>query len=168
LVEPDLSIPGRREVFVIGDLASMKDKHGNQLPGVAPVAIQQGKWVARQVADDMAGRAREKFHYFDKGSLATIGRAAAIAQIGKVHLSGLLAWLTWLFVHIMYLIGFRNRVVVMLQWAWSYFTFQRSAWLITGAARTVAVPSMEYAERARSSANPEQEQQKMPPLAKRA
>ena len=169
LVEPDLSIPGHPEVFVIGDLASMKDKHGNQLPGVAPVAIQQGKWVSRQVADDMAGRVREKFHYFDKGSLATIGRAAAIAQIGKVHLSGLLAWLTWLFVHIMYLIGFRNRVVVMLQWAWSYVTFQRAAWLITGATRTVAVPSLEYAERARSSANqPEQQKAEDVRAAKRA
>ena len=152
LVEPDLSIPGHREVFVVGDLATLKDKDGKPLPGVAPVAIQEGKHVARQIASDMAGRARQDFHYFDKGSLATIGRAAAIAQIGKIHLSGLLAWLTWLFVHIMYLIGFRNRIIVMLQWAWSYFTFQRAAWLITGASRTVAVPSIEYAERARASA----------------
>jgi NADH:quinone reductase (non-electrogenic) len=163
LVEPDLSIPGHREVFVIGDLATLKDKDGKPLPGVAPVAIQEGKWVARQIAADMAGRARGQFKYFDKGSLATIGRAAAIAQIGKVHLSGLLAWLTWLFVHIMYLIGFRNRVLVIMQWAWSYFTFQRSAWLITGASRTVAVPSMEYAERARPSAA--QAEEKSPPSA---
>lgn len=152
LVEPDLSIPGHREVFVIGDLAALKDEHGRPLPGVAPVAIQEGKYVARQIAADMARRKRQNFRYFDKGSLATIGRAAAIAQIGKIHLSGLLAWLTWLFVHIMYLVGFRNRVLVIMQWAWSYFTFQRSAWLITGASRTVAVPSMEYAERARPSA----------------
>ena len=163
LVEPDLSIPGHREVFVIGDLATLKDKDCRPLPGVAPVAIQEGKYVARQIAADMAGRARQNFHYFDKGSLATIGRAAAIAQIGKVHLSGLLAWLTWLFVHIMYLIGFRNRVLVILQWAWSYFTFQRSAWLITGASRTVVVPSMEYAERARPAAAKAEE--KSPPSA---
>jgi NADH dehydrogenase len=169
LVEPDLSIPGHREIFVIGDLATMKDEHGKQLPGVAPVAIQEGKFAAHQIANDMAGRARGKFHYFDKGSLATIGRAAAIAQIGKVHLSGFIAWLTWLFVHIMYLIGFRNRLIVIVQWAWSYFTYERAAWLITGASRTVAVPSMEYAERARPSANqPEQEKAEESRVAKRA
>ena len=150
-VEPDLSVPGHREVFVIGDLATLKDKDGKSLPGVAPVAMQQGKWVAHQIKADLAGKAREPFHYFDKGSLATIGRAAAIAQFGKVHISGFIAWLTWLFVHIMFLIGFRNRIVVILQWAWSYLTYERAAWLITGATRTVAVPSMEYAERARAS-----------------
>jgi NADH dehydrogenase len=151
LVERDLSIPGHREVFVIGDLATMTDEHGNPLPGLAPVAMQQGKWVGRQIAADLGGKAREPFHYFDKGSLATIGRAAAIAQIGKVHLSGLLAWLTWLFVHIMFLVGFRNRILVMIQWAWSYLTFERGARLITGESRVIAVPSMEYAEEARAS-----------------
>src|SRR3984957_20369259 len=93
-VEPDLSLPGHREVFVIGDLATLKDKEGKPLPGVAPVAMQEGTWVARQIKADRAGKGREPFHYFDKGSLATIGRAAAIAQFGKVHISGFLAWLT--------------------------------------------------------------------------
>jgi NADH dehydrogenase len=149
-VEPDLSLPGHREVFVIGDLAALKDKNGKSLPGVAPAAMQQGTWAAKQIKADLAGKTRQPFHYFDKGSLATIGRAAAIAQFGKVHISGFLAWLTWLFVHIMFLIGFRNRIVVMLQWAWSYLTYERAAWLITGATRVIAVPSMEYAERART------------------
>jgi len=148
MVEPDLSIPGHREVFVIGDLATMKDEHGNTLPGVAPVAMQQGKFVARQISADLAGQPRERFHYFDKGSLATIGRAAAIAQFGKIHISGALAWLTWLFVHILFLIGFRNRIAVMLQWAWSYLTYKRAAWLITGAMRSGPLSSMEYAEHA--------------------
>ncbi len=150
-VDPDLSIPGHREVFVIGDLASMKDEHGKPLPGVAPVAMQQGKFVGRQIEGDLAGRSREKFHYFDKGSLATIGRAAAIAQFGKIHLSGFPAWLTWLFVHIMFLIGFRNRIIVVVQWAWSYLTFQRGARLITGESRVSPVTTMEYVEGARTS-----------------
>ncbi len=148
LVEADLSIPGHREVFVIGDLASMKDAAGKPLPGVAPVAMQQGRFVARQIAADLRGKPRESFHYFDKGSLATIGRAAAIAQFGKVHISGYLAWLSWLFIHILFLIGFRNRIVVMFQWAWSYLTYERSARLITGESRVISVPSMEYAEEA--------------------
>jgi len=103
-----------------------------QLPGVAPVAMQQGRWVARQIAADLAGNARKPFHYVDKGSLATIGRAAAVADFGKIHISGFFAWLAWLFIHIFFLIGFRNRLIVMIQWAWSYFTFDRSARLITG------------------------------------
>jgi NADH dehydrogenase len=150
-VEPDLSIPGHREVFVIGDLASMKDAAGKPLPGVAPVALQQGKWVARQIAADLAGKPREKFHYLDKGSLATIGRAAAIAQFGKLHISGFIAWLAWLFIHILFLIGFRNRIVVLFQWAWSYLTYERAARLITGESRVISVPSMEYAENARKA-----------------
>jgi len=132
LVHPDLSIPGHPEVFVIGDLASLKDEQGKPLPGVAPVAIQQGKYVARMIRRDLAGRARENFHYWDKGSLATIGRAAAIAQFGKIHISGFIAWLSWLFIHIFFLIGFRNRVLVLIQWAWSYLTYERGARLITG------------------------------------
>ena len=102
--------------------------------------------MARQVAADLAGRSRENFHYLDKGSLATIGRAAAVAQFGKVHISGFLAWLAWLFIHILFLIGFRNRVVVMFQWAWSYLTYKRSARLITGESSVISVPSLEYAE----------------------
>jgi len=119
IVEPDLTVPGHREVFVIGDLASLKDANGKPLPGVAPVAMQQGKFVAKQIADDLAGKPRESFHYVDKGSLATIGRAAAIAQFGKIHISGFIAWLAWLFIHVLFLIGFRHRIVVMFQWAWS-------------------------------------------------
>ncbi|PYX39265.1 MAG: FAD-dependent oxidoreductase [Acidobacteria bacterium] len=132
LVHPVLSIPGHPDVFVIGDLASLKDEQGKPLPGVAPVAIQQGKYVARTIQKDLAGRPRVNFHYWDKGSLATIGRAAGIAQFGKIHISGFIAWLSWLFIHIFFLIGFRNRVLVFIQWAWSYFTYERGARLITG------------------------------------
>jgi NADH dehydrogenase len=132
LVNPDLSIPGHREVFVVGDLASLKDKNGKQVPGVAPVALQEGAATARNIGREVQGKPREDFHYFDKGSLATIGRAAAVAEIGKIHISGFVAWLAWLFVHIFFLIGFRNRLLVMIQWAWSYVTYERGARLITG------------------------------------
>src|SRR5262249_19295897 len=131
-VNPDLSLPGHPKVFVVGDLASLKDEHGNLLPGVAPVAIQEGRYVAKTIAGDLMGSARKKFHYFDKGSLATIGRAAAVAQIRRIHISGYFAWLAWLFIHITFLIGFRNRLIVMIQWAWSYLTYERGARLITG------------------------------------
>lgn len=132
MVNPDLSIPGHPEVFVIGDLASLRDENGKMLPGVAPVAMQQGTAVARNIERDLRGESREKFHYFDKGSLATIGRAAAVAQFGKIHISGYIAWLAWLFIHVFFLIGFRNRMIVLMQWAWSYFTYERGARLITG------------------------------------
>ncbi|HVI07730.1 MAG TPA: NAD(P)/FAD-dependent oxidoreductase [Candidatus Binatia bacterium] len=141
LVDSDLSIPRHPEVFVIGDLAAAKGADGKMLPGVAQVAIQGGKFVAKVIAAEVksgtAGRegkvpSRPAFHYHDKGNLATIGRAAAVAQIGKLHISGYFAWLTWLFVHIFFLIGFRNRVLVFVQWAWSYFTYERGARLITG------------------------------------
>ncbi|HTF42790.1 MAG TPA: NAD(P)/FAD-dependent oxidoreductase [Terriglobales bacterium] len=132
LVNPDLSIPGHREVFVVGDLAALRDRSGKLLPGVAPVALQEGAATARNIGREVQGKAREDFHYLDKGSLATIGRAAAVAQIGKIHISGFVAWLAWLFVHIFFLIGFRNRVLVMIQWAWSYITYERGARLITG------------------------------------
>ncbi len=132
LVEPDLSLPGHPEVFVVGDLAAFKTGEGKFLPGVAPVAIQQGRWAARNVWLRSRGRAAEAFHYRDMGSLATIGRAAAVAELGRLHFSGRLAWLMWTFVHILYLIGFRNRVLVMLEWAWAYATRQRGIRLITG------------------------------------
>ncbi|MGO9649700.1 MAG: NAD(P)/FAD-dependent oxidoreductase [Terriglobales bacterium] len=132
LVSPDLSIPGHPEVFVIGDLASLKDESGRIIPGVAPVAMQEGRAVARNIGRELRGESRHNFHYFNKGNLATIGRAAAVAEFGKVHISGFLAWLSWLFVHIFFLIGFRNRILVMIQWAWSYFTYERGARLITG------------------------------------
>ena len=132
LVQPDLSIPGHPEVMVIGDLASLTDENGKQLPGVAPVAIQQGDWAANTIARDLEHQPRRNFRYHDKGSLATIGRAAAVAQIGKFSLSGYFAWLAWLFVHIFFLIGFRNRIIVMINWAWAYLTYERGARLITG------------------------------------
>jgi NADH:quinone reductase (non-electrogenic) len=132
LVNGDLSLPGHPEVFVIGDLAAVKDEQGNLLPGVAPVAMQEGRFVAKTIARDMEKSARKDFHYIDKGSLATIGRAAAVAQFRKIHVSGYFAWLAWLFVHIFFLIGFRNRIIVLIQWAWSYVTYERGARLITG------------------------------------
>ena len=132
LVRPDLSVPGHPEIFVIGDLAALRQENGEMLPGVAPVAIQEGAAVARNIERDLGHEPRHDFHYFDKGSLATIGRSAAVAQFGKIHISGFLAWLSWLFVHVFFLIGFRNRVMVLLDWAWSYFTYERGARLITG------------------------------------
>jgi NADH:ubiquinone reductase (H+-translocating) len=131
-VRPDLSIPGHPEVFVIGDLATLQDENGKQLPGVAPVAIQEGQFVAKSIRGDLSGKPRHPFKYWDKGSLATIGRAAAVAQFGRIHISGFLAWLSWLFVHIFFLIGFQNRILVFIQWAWSYVTYERGARLITG------------------------------------
>jgi NADH:ubiquinone reductase (H+-translocating) len=145
LVGPDLSVANHPEVFVIGDLASLKDDHGRMLPGVAPVAIQQGQFVAKLIREEVEAHGngaresgakmaagRPRFHYWDKGSLATIGRAAAVADFGRIHISGFLAWLSWLFVHIFFLIGFRNRILVIIQWAWSYVTYERGARLITG------------------------------------
>lgn len=131
-VEADLSVPGHPEVFVVGDLAALKDESGKLLPGVAQVAIQQGNWVGEMIARDLEKQPRRPFHYHDKGSLATIGRAAAVAKIGRFELSGYFAWLAWLFIHIFFLIGFRNRILVMIQWAWSYLTYERGARLITG------------------------------------
>jgi NADH dehydrogenase len=132
LVNPDLSISGHPEVFVIGDLAALRDEEGKWLPGVAPVAMQEGKATARNIANELQGESRKNFHYWNKGNLATIGRAAAVADFGKIHISGFLAWLSWLFIHIFFLIGFRNRLIVLIQWAWSYLTYERGARLITG------------------------------------
>lgn len=134
LVQPDLTIPGHREVFVVGDLASLKDDHGRPVPGLAPAAMQQGTYAGKTILRDLHGESREDFHYWDKGTLATIGRAAAVAAFGKVHISGFIAWLSWLFIHIFFLIGFRNRLLVFIQWAWSYVTYERGARLITGSA----------------------------------
>ncbi len=132
VVNPDLSAPGHPDVFVIGDLCALQDEGGDQLPGVAPVAIQQGRHAARNILLACRGEMREPFRYRDRGSLATIGRAAAVADLGFVKFSGFMAWLAWLFVHIFFLIGYRNRFVVLFEWAWAYFTFQRAARLITG------------------------------------
>jgi len=131
LVQPDLSIPDHREVFVIGDAASMSDAAGHQLPGVAQVAIQGGAHAARMIVRRLAGRAPEPFVYHDKGNMAIIGRGSAICDIRGVRFSGPLAWLAWLFLHIFELIGFRNRIVVMVEWAAAYITMQRSVRLIT-------------------------------------
>jgi NADH dehydrogenase len=132
IVERDLSVPGYPEVFVIGDLAAFTHQTGKPLPGVCPVAIQQGLHAARNVQRLAQGQATESFHYWDKGNLATIGRAHAVADFGRIRISGVLAWLAWLFVHVFFLIGFRNRFIVIFEWAWAYFTFQRGARLITG------------------------------------
>jgi NADH dehydrogenase len=137
-VEQDCSLPSHREVFVIGDAACFVDKLGNALPGVSPTAMQMGRYVARIIRNELSGtrdakvRGRAPFRYADKGSMATIGRSRAIAQVKDMRLSGVMAWLAWLVVHIWYLIGFRNRFFVMFDWAWSYFTYRRGARLITG------------------------------------
>ncbi len=131
-VRPDLSVPGHPEIFVIGDTAGCLDERGTPLPGIAPVAMQQGRYVAGVIRRRVAGaRAPRPFRYVDKGNLATVGRSFAIADFKHLRLSGFIGWVTWLAVHIYYLIGFRNRLLVMLQWAWAYFTFQRGARLIT-------------------------------------
>jgi NADH dehydrogenase len=147
LVKPDLTLPGHPEVFVIGDMASVKRADGKPVPGVAPAAIQMGEFAAKTILAEAAleatasgpreaeateAGARRSFHYFDKGSLATIGRNSAIAEIGRLHLSGFIAWLTWLLVHVYFLIGFRNRLQVIWAWAWAYFRYQKGARLITG------------------------------------
>jgi NADH:ubiquinone reductase (H+-translocating) len=131
-VEPDLSLPGHPEVFVLGDMANYPHQTGEPLPGVAPVAIQQGRFVARLIDRRLRGRPLPKFRYRHLGSLATIGRRAAVADFGKLRFGGALAWILWLFIHLMNLVNFRNRLLVLLQWGWNYFTFDRSAWLITG------------------------------------
>jgi NADH dehydrogenase len=130
-INRDLTIPSHRNVLAIGDMTYL-EQDGKPLPGVSPVAMQMGRHVARNIKNDLADKPYEEFRYLDKGSMATIGRKAAIAQIGKIHLSGFVAWLAWLLLHIFYLIGFRNRFVVLFNWAWSYFTYERGARLITG------------------------------------
>jgi NADH dehydrogenase len=127
VVESDLSIPGSRNVFVVGDLATVPD-----VPGVAPAAMQMGRHVARLIRSDLRGNGRKEFEYRNKGSLATIGRARGVADFGAVRFSGFLAWASWLAVHIFYLIGFRNRILVLISWAWSYVSFRRGARIITG------------------------------------
>lgn len=130
-VEPDLSIRGHPEVFAIGDLALFNDEKGQPLPGVAPVAMQQARHAAETIRRRIAGKPSRPFRYSDRGSLATIGRAAAVADLRGLHLWGFPAWLAWVVVHIAFLIGFRNRVIVMIQWAWAYLTHQRGARIIT-------------------------------------
>ncbi len=133
-VEPDLSIPGHANIFVVGDLARMLNKDGTQVPGVAQGALQGGAHVAKQIAAGLRnpGTLRKPFAYFDKGNMATIGRASAVVATKRVAIYGLFAWLMWWAVHIFFLVGFRNRVLVMFHWAWSWLTFKRGARLITG------------------------------------
>jgi NADH dehydrogenase len=131
LVEPTLTIPGDPQVFVIGDMAAL-EQDGAWLPGVAPVALQAGLHTGRSIRRALEGKPLEPFRYVDKGSLATVGRSAAIADFGRIKLSGFFAWIAWLTIHIFFLIGFRNRVFVFWQWMWAYLTFGRGARLITG------------------------------------
>ena len=130
LVEPDLTVPGHDNVYVIGDLAHL-EQEGKPVPGIAPAAMQEGRHAASNLLRSLGGQERLPFRYHDKGMLATIGRGAAVAHIGSIRASGYLAWLLWLFVHVFFLIGFRNRLLVLIQWAWSYITFDRGARLIT-------------------------------------
>ncbi len=131
MVQPDLSVPNHANIFVLGDLAHCPGPDGQPLPGVAPVAMQQGSYVARLLNARLKGESIGPFHYHDRGSMATIGRGAAIADLGWIKLSGYLAWLAWLFIHLIFLVGFHNRMLVMFQWAWCYVTRNRSARLIT-------------------------------------
>lgn len=130
IVESDLSIPGFPELFVIGDCAQARSKAGNILPGIAPVAIQQGKYVAKIIKKNIAKHKRKPFRYLDKGALATIGKAKAVGIVGKWKITGFFAWLAWSFIHIFYLVGFRNRLIVMLEWAFWYITGGRGSRLI--------------------------------------
>jgi NADH dehydrogenase len=131
VVSPDLSVAGHPDVFVIGDLASYSHHDGKPLPGLAPVAMQQGKFVARLIEDRLRGRTTKPFHYIDRGSMAVIGRYAAVALIGKRQFAGFRAWLIWVFIHLMQITQFRNRLLVLMQWGWSFFTRDRAARLIT-------------------------------------
>ncbi len=139
---PDLSLPGHPEVFVVGDLLAL-DQDGRTLPGVAPMAIQSGRHAARNVERTLRGEPLDPFHYRDRGSMATIGRRAAVAQLGRLHVSGLPAWLLWLLVHLLFLIGFRNRILVLFEWAWAYFTWRRGARVVL----SVEAPSVAHVRR---------------------
>ena len=131
VVEPDLSVPGHPEVYVVGDQAHFAQEDGTSVPGLCPAAIQMGRHAAVNILHDIAGEEREAFEYFDKGIMATVGRASAVVQSGRMQTSGFIAWLAWCFVHILYLIGFRNRILVFIQWIWSYVRYRRGARLIT-------------------------------------
>ena len=131
IVNEDLTVPGHPEVQVIGDLANFTHQTGEPLPGISPVAMQQGRHAARNVLAMIKGRKAKRFRYWDQGTMTTIGRNKAVADLRFLHLSGRLAWLAWLFVHILFLVGFRNRLLVFIQWAWAYFTFDKGARLIT-------------------------------------
>jgi NADH dehydrogenase len=130
-VGPDLAVPGRPEVFVIGDLAAASDRHGRLYPQLAPVAMQQARHAVKQIGNRMNGRPTTRFRYFDKGTMATIGRNAAVAELPLgIRFRGFPAWLAWLGLHLVFLIGFRNRLAVLLDWSWNYLTYQRGVRLI--------------------------------------
>ncbi|MGD0675872.1 MAG: NAD(P)/FAD-dependent oxidoreductase [Polyangiaceae bacterium] len=153
LVRKDLSVPGHPHAFVVGDAARLDGKDGGPLPGVSPVAMQEARTVAKSIRRLFEGKRSLEFEYFDKGSMATIGRSRAIAQINRIHLSGFVAWMAWLIVHIWYLIGFKNRLVVMIVWAWSYLTYRRGARLITGYADPSAIRALRLQSAAPSAAS---------------
>lgn len=144
-VETDLTIAGHPEIFVIGDLANYIHQTGKPLPGIAPVAIQQGKYVARVIDARIKAKPIEKFHYHDRGNMAIIGHASAVAEMGRLHFSGYFAWLAWLFVHLINLIEFQNKILVLVQWGWYYFSRNRAARLITGDAMLKCEPGQEIA-----------------------
>lgn len=131
-VNPDLTIPDHKNIFVIGDMASLKQENGEPVPGVSPAAMQMGTATANNLLADLKGKERKNFRYVDKGTMATIGRSKAIADVQGFHFKGFIAWMMWLFLHVFFLIGFRNRIIVMLEWFWAYLTRERSARLITG------------------------------------
>jgi NADH dehydrogenase len=143
-VSPDLTVPGHPEIFVIGDLAHVEHtqvKHkGSLVPGVAPAAMQEGRYVAKSIEDRLKGRALQPFRYWDKGNLAVIGRASAVIDFGFMKVHGLIAWLLWLFVHLLYLVQFQNRLIVFLRWGIQFFTFDRGARLITGSPNGTRLP----------------------------
>ncbi len=128
---PDLRLPDHPEVFVIGDLALVRDESGKPLPGIAPVAIQQGRYVASLLEQRLRGKDSPPFRYRSRGNLATIGRSAAVADFGRIRFSGHTAWFIWLFVHLMHIVQFENRLLIFMQWFWNYLTRNRSARLIT-------------------------------------
>lgn len=131
-VQNDLSVPGFKNIFVIGDMASLKQENGEPVPGLSPAAMQMGATTAKNILRDIKGESRKDFHYVDKGTMATIGRSKAIADVKGLHFTGFIAWLMWLFLHVFFLIGFRNRIYVMMEWFWAYLSRERSARLITG------------------------------------
>lgn len=145
-VQADLSIAGHPEVFVIGDMASLIDKNGKPVPGVSPAAMQMGRYVAHLIEDELAAptpshATRAPFSYWDKGTMATIGRSAAVAKIGRFEFTGIVAWAAWLFIHLIFLVGFRNKLAVLLQWAYSYVTYKRGARIVTGLSEELKRPA---------------------------
>ena len=175
IVDSDCTVPGHPEAFVIGDMASFHGEDGKPLPGVAPVALQQGRYVAAAIQKTLAGQPRKPFRYRDKGSLATIGRSKAVMEMGRLRLDGFIAWLAWVVVHVWYLVGFRNRFAVLSDWAYSYLTYKRGARLITGRRLEPGRPSqvvqpseIELAARWKEATPPPEERPSMQPPEDRA